>query len=154
MGWTFPGDTDCTDWSGLTLAPRERNGACRVGRSFDETDHPDLKGIWGITSVSLPAAAKAVRDAGKAGRIHVTGLGLPDEMREFVHDGTVEKFILWDAVDLGYLTVHVARRLAEGTLPEGTHDFGRLTGIQLVDGQAILGPPLVFDKGNVDRYRF
>lgn len=116
--------------------------------------NPQLKGIWGITSVALPSAARAVRDAGKAGEIYVTGLSLPSTMREFVHDGTVEKFVLWDAVDLGYLTVHVAHRLAQGSLAEGTYDFGRLKGIEVRDGQAILGPPLVFDRGNVDEYKF
>ncbi len=114
----------------------------------------DLKGIWGITSVALPAAAKAVRDAGKAGEVYVTGLSLPSTMREYVHDGTVEKFVLWDAVDLGYLTVHVANRLAEGGLSDGVYDFGRLQGIEVRDGQAILGPPLVFDRSTVDQYSF
>ena len=116
--------------------------------------HPDLVGIWGITSVSLPAAAKAVRDAGKSGEIYVTGLSLPSMVGEYVTDGTIEKFVLWDAVDLGYLTVHIAHRLLEGPLTPGTYDFGRLKGIEVRDGQAILGPPLVFDAANIDQYKF
>lgn len=116
--------------------------------------HPDLKGIWGITSMALPGAAKAVRDAGRSGQVIVTGLGLPNVMREYVKDGTVPKFVLWNAEDLGYLTVHVGARLARGELPPSQHDFGRLKQLEVTDSEVILGPPVVFDKANIDQYDF
>jgi ABC-type sugar transport system substrate-binding protein len=116
--------------------------------------HPDLKGIWGITSMALPGAAKAVRDAGRSGQVIVTGLGLPNVMREYVKDGTVPKFVLWNAEDLGYLTVHVGARLARGELPPGRHDFGRLKQIEVTVSEVILGPPVVFDKANIDQFDF
>jgi ABC-type sugar transport system substrate-binding protein len=116
--------------------------------------NPDLVGIWAITSVALPAAAKAVRDAGKSGQVYVTGLSLPNVMREYVHDGTVAQFVLWNAVDLGYLTVHIATHLAKHNLAEGRHDFGRLKGIAVTGDQVLLGQPLVFDRDNIDRYDF
>ena len=116
--------------------------------------HPNLKGVWGITSVALPGAARAVRDSGKAKSICVTGLSLPDMMREYVKDGTVETFLLWDAVALGYLTVHVAQELNNGGLESGTRDFGRLKGIEVRDGVVTLGPPLKFNLQNIDDYQF
>lgn len=116
--------------------------------------HPDLKGVWGITSVALPGAAKAVRDAGQSGKVFVTGLSLPNTVREYVKDGTIAKFVLWNPVDLGYLTVHVAKRLADGPLPPGTYDFGRLTGVAVSDGEVLLGPPVIFDRENIDRFDF
>ena len=100
------------------------------------------------------AAEKAVRDAGKAQSVHVTGLSLPSLMRDYVHEGVVEQFLLWNPVDLGYLTIHVAKRLEEGTLNDGMHDMGRLKDIEVLDGEALLGPPLVFDKNNIDDYEF
>jgi ABC-type sugar transport system substrate-binding protein len=136
------------------LTPGEDHFKSREQTGETIAAHPDLKGVWGITSVALPAVADAVRDAGKAGEIYVTGLSLPDTMREFVHDGTVEKFVLWDAVDLGYLTVQVAKHLAEQPLVDGTYDFGRLHGIEVRDGEVILGPPLIFDRGNIDKFNF
>jgi len=116
--------------------------------------HPDLAGVWGITSVSLPAAAKAVRDAGRAGEVYVTGLSLPNEMREYVEDGTVEKFVLWNPVDLGYLTVQVAARLAEEEIQPGSAEFGRLQGVQVQGDEVLLGPPMIFDSENIDAYDF
>jgi ABC-type sugar transport system substrate-binding protein len=116
--------------------------------------HEDLRGIWGITSLSAPAAAKAVRDAGKSGKIHVTGVSLPSAMREFVLDGTVEKFVLWSPVDLGYLTVHVAQLARDGKLAPGEHSIGRLQAIQVRPGEVLLGPPQVFDRQNIGRFDF
>lgn len=116
--------------------------------------HGDLVGIWAITTVSLPGAAKAVRDAGKSGKIFVTGLSLPSMMRQYVDDGTVARFVLWNPVDLGYLTVHAAQRLREGTLADGECAIGRLTGIKVRPGEVLLGPPLVFDKSNIGQYDF
>ena len=95
-----------------------------------------------------------MRDAGKAQDIYVTGLSLPSMMREYVEDGTVEKFVLWDAVDLGYLTVHAALKLQRGELTDGTHTMGRLGEIEIANGEAILGPPVVFDRENLDQYQF
>jgi rhamnose transport system substrate-binding protein len=116
--------------------------------------HADLAGIWGITSMSLPGAAKAVRDAGKRGRIQVTGLSLPNTMREYVADGTVQKFVLWSPVDLGYLTVHAAKRLRDGKLDMGQQSIGRLEGIRVSPGEVLLGPPKVFDRQNIGQYDF
>ncbi|WP_370158315.1 rhamnose ABC transporter substrate-binding protein, partial [Salipiger bermudensis] len=42
--------------------------------------YPDLDAIIAPTSVGIVAAAQAVADAGKAGEVNVTGLGLPSEM--------------------------------------------------------------------------
>lgn len=116
--------------------------------------NPDLKGIWGITSVALPAAAKVVRDAGTADRTFVTGLSLPSLMREYVKDETVKEFVLFSPVDLGYLTIHVASELARGGIEDGTHDFGRIKGVRVSNGVAIMGPPLIFNKDNIEEFDF
>jgi ABC-type sugar transport system substrate-binding protein len=136
------------------LTPGEDQQKCQEQTAEALSAYPDLKGIWGITSVSFPAVAKAVRDANKVGQIEVTGLGMPEQMREFVKDGTVREFCLWDPVDLGYLTVRVAHRLKQGPLPPGRYDFGRLKQVEVREGEVLLGPPLIFDGGNIDDYNF
>jgi ABC-type sugar transport system substrate-binding protein len=109
--------------------------------------------IVGMTSVSAPAAAKAVKDAGMSGKVVVTGITLPSVMRAYVADGTVKKFVLWSPFDLGYLTVHVAKRIADGALG-GAFSIERLGEFKPEKGEIILGPPLVFDAENIDRYDF
>jgi rhamnose ABC transporter rhamnose-binding protein len=110
--------------------------------------------IIGMTTVSAPAAAKAVHDAGLSGKVTVTGITLPSSLREYVKNGTVKRFVLWSPEDFGYLTVHAAKRLVDGTLKEGEVEVGRLGKREFRDGQIVLGPPLIFDSTNIDRYDF
>lgn len=115
---------------------------------------PDLKGIFALTSIALPGAAEAVRQTGRSKKVYVTGLTLPSMIGDYVRDGTVEKVVLWNPVDLGYLAVQVALRLKQGPLPDGKHDFGRLKGVAVKNGEVLLGPPLVFTKENIDQFSF
>ena len=119
--------------------------------------YPDLAGVFCITSVSLPGAAEAVRQAGKAGEIAVTGLSTPNQMKQYVHDGTVTEFALFSPVDLGYLTIHVARLVHEsGGLLSDKISAGRL-GELTVDNAAkmvVMGPPLRFNAKNIDEFDF
>ena len=78
----------------------EQSRAFSVTQDLLKT-YPELVGVFGITSVSLPGAAEAVRQAGKSGEIAVTGLSTPNQMKQYVQDGTVKEFALWSPVDLG-----------------------------------------------------
>jgi len=136
------------------LYPSEDQQKAQEQTSEALAANPDLKGIWAITSVALPAAAKVTRDAGRAGDVFVTGLSLPNQMREYVKDGSVDEFVLFSPVDLGYLTVHVAHRLATGKLEPGTYDFGRLKDVEVSESEVLLGEPLIFNRDNIDDFDF
>jgi ABC-type sugar transport system substrate-binding protein len=117
--------------------------------------HPDLKGIIGLTSVAVPAAAEAVRQEHKKGKIKVTGVSTPRDMRDYLKDGTVRTVILWNPVDLGYLTVYVADLVRKNQVPEnGTIQAGRLGKVTVRDREVLLGKPLVITKANVDGFDF
>jgi len=116
--------------------------------------YPGLAGIFAITSVALPGAAEALRQSGAAGRVALTGLATPNSMRQYVKDGTVETVLLWNPVDLGYLTVRAAARLAEGgPLPEQL-EAGRLGPVQVRGQEVLLGEPLRFTRANIDEFDF
>ncbi len=118
--------------------------------------YPNLKGLFGISSVSFPGAAEAVEQSGKSGEILVTGLSLPSDMRKFVDNGTVKSVLLWNTIDLGYLTIYVAEAVATGKLNEGDASViaGRLGELKIVGDNVILGDVMVFTKENIDRYEF
>ena len=118
--------------------------------------YPDLQGVFAITSQALPGAAEAIRKAGAADRVFLTGLSTPNTMREYIKDGTLKRFVLWNPVDLGYLAVQVAVAKARGQLQPGAATFkaGRLGELKVEGDQVILGPPLVFDKDNIDQFDF
>ena len=56
------------------------------------------------------------------------GLGLPNDNKRYVHEGITDCIVLWNTIDLGYLTVLASHALAEGTLKAGDREIqaGRL----------------------------
>jgi ABC-type sugar transport system substrate-binding protein len=137
-----------------TLYPAEDISRARQMTADVIGAHPDLKGVWGLSSVALPGAAEAVKQAKKTGQVAVTGVTLPKEIKEYVKDSTVEKFCLWNPEDLGYLAIHIASRLKNGSLENGTTDVGRIKGVRIKDGEVILGDPIIFTKENIDQFDF
>ena len=118
--------------------------------------YPDLKGLFGISSVAFPGAAEAVKQAGKSGQVLVTGLSTPNTMKGYVKDGTVKSVVLWNTKDLGYLTVFAARALVDGTLKPGVSEFkaGALGTKPVAGDHILLNNLLVFTKDNIDQFDF
>ncbi len=118
--------------------------------------YPDIKGLFGISSVAFPGAAEAVKQAGKSGKVFVTGLSTPNDMRPYVMDGTVRSVVLWNTKDLGYLTTYAAKALANGTLKPGatTFEAGRLGAKKIENDNILLGDILVFTRDNIGQYDF
>jgi rhamnose transport system substrate-binding protein len=118
--------------------------------------YPDLQGVFAISSVSFPGAADAVQQAGKTGQVAVVGLATPKPMRQWVASGTVKTVVLWNPVDLGYLTVQVAQALVEGKLTPGMQKLsaGRLGEVQVKGDQVLLGAPMRFTKENIAQFDF
>jgi rhamnose transport system substrate-binding protein len=118
--------------------------------------YPNLKGIIAPTSVGIVAAAKAVVDAGLVGKVYVTGLGLPSEMKGAVQAGATDTFALWSPIDLGYSATMIAALIAEGKAtgkPGTTIHAGRMGDIKIGDdGSAAMSDPFTFDKSNIEKF--
>jgi rhamnose transport system substrate-binding protein len=132
-------------------------------KSFSETQgllqaYPDLKGIISPTTVGIAAAARYLESSKYKGKIQLTGLGDPNQMRKFVKDGTVTAFELWDPGALGALAGYAAVALAQGTITgaEGESFDAGDQGKKTVGaaGEVLLGKPTVFDKDNIDQFKF
>ncbi len=118
---------------------------------------PQLKGLFGMTSVATPASAEAVKQANQCGKIATVGLATPNAMKPYVQSGCVKSVVLWNPVDLGYAAVHVMRATADDTLKSGDKSVkaGRLGELQIVNGsEVLLGPPFVYTKENIDKFNF
>ena len=115
--------------------------------------HPDLAVLVSISSVGIVAAARAVEDQGLAGKIKVTGLGLPSELAGYVQRGVVPKFAIWNPIDLGYTSMQVAARVARGASVAQPVPAGRMGAISFgVDGVGAMSKPFVYDAGNVAEF--
>lgn len=129
-------------------------------KAFDEARtimnaNPNVKLIMGISSAAVPGAAEAVKQAGRQD-VHVVGLGLPNDNKPYVHSGITTAVILWNTIDLGYLTVTATDALVKGELKPGDTSLkaGRIGQVELKGDNVMLGKPFTFDKSNIDQFDF
>ena len=147
------------DYAGLELVAIAY-GDDEDEKSFAETQgllqaHPDLEVIVAPTTVGILAAARYVQ--GSDYDVAVTGLGTPNDMREYVNDGTVTEFALWDPGALGELAAWTGAALASGMISgEGdTFTAGELGEYTVgADGVVVLGPPTRFNADNIADFDF
>ncbi len=122
------------------------------------TKYPDLKVIIAPTTVGIAASARAVQDAKLVGKVFVTGLGTPNQMRDYVKSGAAPQFALWNPSDLGYLAIYTLDAIASGKIkgqPGDTFTAGKLGSYTVApDGTVLLGKPTVFNKDNIDNFNF
>jgi rhamnose transport system substrate-binding protein len=134
-------------------------------KSVSETEallktYPDLKGIIAPTTVGIAAAGKVLTDKGLKGKVHLTGLGLPSEMAEYIESGVCEWMYLWNPIDVGYLAGYTADALVKKTITGKTGQsfkagkLGVKKVIQVGKGTEImLGDPFKFDKANIGEWK-
>jgi ABC-type sugar transport system substrate-binding protein len=117
--------------------------------------NPSVKLIMSICSPAVPGAAEAVKQSGR-GDVKVIGLGLPNDNKPYVHAGITEAVILWNTMDLGYLTVVAADDVVKGTLKPGekSMDGRRIGKIEIQTDNILLGKPFTFTKENIDQFDF
>ncbi len=117
--------------------------------------NPNVKVIVALCSPAVPGAAEAVKQAGRTD-VKVVGLGLPNDNKRYVKEGITTGVVLWNTMDLGYLTIHAAKQLADGTLKPGatTMKGGKLGELEIKGDNILLGKPFVFTKENIDQFDF
>jgi rhamnose transport system substrate-binding protein len=120
--------------------------------------YPKLKGIISPTTVGILAAAQVVDAAHDIGKVFVTGLGTPLEMKAYIENGTSPEVILWNPANLGYLAAYAAVNLASKTITNATGQSftaGKLGKFTVgADHTILLGPTTVFTKANVSQFSF
>lgn len=135
--------------------------------SFDKTEallssYPDLKGIISPTTVGIAAAARYLSTSDFKEKVALTGLGTPNDMRQYVEDGTVTSFALWNPEDLGILASYAAKALLDGDITGEEGDTFKAEGLSSdetsfevgADGVVTLGDPFVFNADNIDDFDF
>jgi rhamnose transport system permease protein len=146
-------------YPGLTLATIRPSDDDR-DKAFAETQtilkvYPAVKLMMAISAPAVPGSAEAVRQAGRTD-VSVIGLSLPNINKPYVHDGIVQTVVLWNTRDLGYLAVYASALSVRHALAAGARSLqaGRLGPIEVRGTQIVLGAPMLFNKGNIDRFDF
>ncbi len=136
--------------------------------------NPDVKGIVALSSNTVPAVSSSRDQLGITGEIKVVGISVPESSRKDMEEGKMSAVVLWQPFDLGYLTLYAAYDVLEGNPPSGDRYKTPLSGknmtVSFTDGSTIvnypseghkvlsddsiiLGPPIVWNLANIDRFR-
>ena len=125
----------------------------------------------GPTEITAAAQVKEINAAVQGGynvlivAAFVTGLGLPNDMKTYIKDGSGAQASLWDVENFGYVAVQVANSIVNkkqsvkvgATIKSGKGDKGlktRTVTKGAVGNEIILGPATVFTAANVDQFNF
>ncbi len=118
---------------------------------------PNLKGIIIPAGIGLPAAARALEQAGMIGKVKLTGLAPATLIKKYIKSGASQD-IWWNVSDLGYLTYIAAQQLAQCKISGKTGETfkaGRLGEYTVgVDGEVILGPAKIVTSENLNEFKF
>jgi rhamnose transport system substrate-binding protein len=127
------------------------------------TKYPDLAGIYAPTCPGLPAVARALESVNKGkGAIKLAGMCVPSITSEYMLDGTIQVFYLWDPIKLGYITYYAAKLFSEGKIDgkpgdsftiedgnkwPGTYKIGD-------NGEIVTGDPLQYTEANYKEHAY
>ena len=126
-----------------------------------------------LSSNTVPAVSSARDQLGITDEIKIVGISVPESSRADMEAGKMSAVVLWQPFDLGYLTLQLAVAVLEGNAPSGNRFVSPLSGnnmtVSFVDGsvvnypsdghkilannEVILGPPIVWNLSNIDRFR-
>jgi rhamnose transport system substrate-binding protein len=120
--------------------------------------YPHLAGIISPTTVGILAAAQVLSNPKYRGKIALTGLGTPDSLKQYVANGTLKAFELWNPANLGYLAAYAAVELYSKKITNAagqSFTAGKLGTFTVGAGDSILlGPPFVFNSANISQFNF
>jgi rhamnose transport system substrate-binding protein len=118
---------------------------------------PDLKAIIVPAGIGLPAAARALEEAGMMGKVKLTGLAHATLIAKYITDGSAQD-IWWNVTDLGYLTYQTAQALAQCKITGAAGEkftAGRLGEYTIgTDGELVLGPAKIVTPANLSEFKF
>lgn len=119
---------------------------------------PDLAGILCLAGAETPAACKAVEEAVAAGQlkkdqVKVGGMGIPSLVKEYIKDGTMSVSVMWNPMNLGYLSVWALDQVAQGKEITDGQEVPGIGKIKVSDDKIYSGT-FRFTAADIDNYKF
>lgn len=125
--------------------------------------YPDLKVVCCVSTEGIRAAADVVKERGDERKVKIIGVGLPDQMEQYVGSGPEDVcpvLYIWDPRDLGRLAGYISLELTRGggeKLEKGEIilggrsyrlDYGWDGGLEVIAGE-----PIRIDSGNIGYWK-
>jgi ABC-type sugar transport system substrate-binding protein len=119
--------------------------------------NPDLAGFASTVTTGIPAAAKAVENAGRGGKVAIWGVALGKQNAEYVKKGWVKGALILDPAKMTYLGVMIAYDYLtkDKKLPKPGDTYGWAgKPVTLVDKKFSYAPDVLLTPENVDQFDF
>ncbi len=130
-----------------------------IGRMGDGADQ--IQAAIGLTSMATPSLGSQYEAASSkpdVGKVVLTGLATPNAIKAYIKNDAnpLSAGVLWNCMDLGYLAVQCGYQMAKGdvTPSSTTVTAGRLGQKDIANKMIVLGPALIFDQANVDKFNY
>ena len=137
------------------------NEACATLISRMGPGEDQIQGAIALSSMSTPALGaqyEAAASKPDANVITMTGLATPNALASYIEDTSnpLNTGVLWNCMDLGYLSVQTAAQLCAGQISEtdASINAGRLGEKAIENGEVVLGDALVFDATTVGDFNY
>ena len=111
--------------------------------------NPDLKALIGTDSVGGAAAARAVKEAGKVGKILVLGMDRDTDLLGYIKEGTVTATVASKSFTTKYMAMHYIYWILNNTIND-VSDW-KAAGVNPVPRVTDTGN-MIIDAGNVDLF--
>jgi ribose transport system substrate-binding protein len=79
--------------------------------------HPNLGGFFGVSAPGGPGAARAVKAAGKVGKVTIVGFDDTPECRQYIKEGVIQATVAQRPYDMGYRAIKVLIDARKGKKP-------------------------------------
>lgn len=83
------------------------------------TANPDIVAIEGSASTDVVGAAQAVSELGLAGKVAIVGTSMTSIAQQYVEDGTIQSFSVWDPATAGQAMINMAIAALDGDVKDG-----------------------------------
>jgi ABC-type sugar transport system substrate-binding protein len=137
----------------------QKQAGTLISRMGDGADQ--IQAAIGLTSMATPALGAQYESAASkpdATKVTMTGLATPNALKDYIKsdENPLDTGVLWNCMDLGYLSVEAAYQYAIGVItPESTTmTTTRLGEREIADKTILLGDALIFDKANIDEFDY
>ena len=112
--------------------------------------HPEINAIEGSASTDVAGAAQAVSELGLSGQVKIVGTSMTTICADYINDGTIASFSVWDPAEAGKAMIETALAVLEA---DGELDVANThltaTGYEtLVPGEGT--PTVLYGNARVD----
>lgn len=115
-------------------------------------------GLSTMATAAMAAQYEALAVQPDPSTISLVGLSTPNGVKSYIKDSgnPMNYTVLWNPIDLGYLSVVAAVQLLEGTITtsSATMEAGTLGSKEIVNQVVYLGDAAVFDIANIDEFDY